>query len=42
MGAAPAATAPALGVVLQAQRANIGNGAAAVGSTVFDGDLLQT
>ena len=40
--AAAAATAPALGVVLQASRANIGNGAAVVGSSVFDGDLLQT
>lgn len=40
--AAAAANAPALGVVLQATRANIGNGAAVVGSTVFDGDLLQT
>ena len=41
--AAPApATAPPLGVILQAQRANIGNDAAASGSTIFDGDLLQT
>jgi hypothetical protein len=31
-----------MGVVLQAQRANIGDGAATAGSTVFDGDLLQT
>jgi hypothetical protein len=37
-----AASAPALGVILQAQRANVGNGTAVVGSTVFDGDLLQT
>ena len=31
-----------MGVILQAQRANVGNGAAATGSTIFDGDLLQT
>ena len=42
MAAPAAASAPAMGVVLQAQRANIGDGAATVGSTVFDGDLLQT
>jgi hypothetical protein len=40
--APPPASAPAMGVILQAQRANVGNGAAAIGSTVFDGDLLQT
>jgi hypothetical protein len=42
MAAPAAASAPAMGVVLQAQRANIGEDAAAVGSSVFDGDLLQT
>lgn len=43
MAAPPAAaSAPAMGVILQAQRANIGNGTATTGSTVFDGDLLQT
>ena len=42
MAAPAAATAPPLGVILQAQRANVGNGAAASGSTMFDGDLLQT
>jgi hypothetical protein len=31
-----------MGVVLQAERANVANGTATVGSTVFDGDLLQT
>jgi hypothetical protein len=39
---AAAASAPAMGVILQAQRANIGSGTATTGSTVFDGDLLQT
>lgn len=33
---------PALGVIMQAQRANLAGGSAAVGSTIFDGDLLQT
>lgn len=42
MAAPAAASVPAMGVVLQAQRANIGDGAATAGSTVFDGDLLQT
>ena len=43
MAAPPAVgSAPAMGVILQAQRANIGAGAATTGSTVFDGDLLQT
>ena len=36
------ASAPAMGVILQAERANVDNGTAAVGSTVFDGDLLET
>lgn len=40
--AAAAPAAPAMGVILQAERANVGNGVAAIGSTVFDGDLLQT
>ena len=40
--AAPPASAPALGVITQAQRANVGNGAATTGSTIFDGDLLST
>jgi hypothetical protein len=31
-----------MGVILQAKRANVGNGTATVGSTVFDGDLVQT
>jgi hypothetical protein len=41
--AAPPAAAPAsaMGVILQAERANVGNGKATVGLTVFDGDLLQ-
>jgi hypothetical protein len=43
MAAPPAAaSAPAMGVILQAQRANVGAGTATTGSTVFDGDLLQT
>jgi len=42
MAAPPAASsAPAMGVILQAELANIDNGTATVGSTVFDGDLLQ-
>jgi hypothetical protein len=42
MAAPPAAaSAPAMGVIVQAERANVGNCAATVGSTVFDGDLLQ-
>jgi len=42
MAAPPvAASAPAMGVILQAARANVDNGAATVGSTVFDGDLLE-
>jgi hypothetical protein len=36
------ASAPMMGVILQAERANIGNSTATTGSTVFDGDLLQT
>lgn len=31
-----------MGVILAAKSANIGDGAATVGATVFDGDLLQT
>lgn len=31
-----------LGVITQALRANVGNGSAITGSTIFDGDLLQT
>jgi hypothetical protein len=42
MAAPPAASVPALGVVTQAQRANVGNGSATTGSTIFDGDQLQT
>jgi len=42
LAAPPAASVPALGVITQAQRANVGNGAATTGSTIFDGDLLQT
>lgn len=43
MAAPPAAASvPAMGVILQAQRANVGNGPATTGSTIFDGDLLQT
>lgn len=42
MAAPPAASVPALGVITQAQRANVGNGSATTGSTIFDGDLLQT
>jgi hypothetical protein len=38
----PARPAPALGVITQAQRANAGNASAMTGSTIFDGDLLQT
>jgi len=37
-----AASTPALGVITQAQRANVGSGSATTGSTIFDGDLLQT
>lgn len=42
--AAPPAvgSVPAMGVVLLAERANVDSGAATAGSTVFDGDLLQT
>jgi hypothetical protein len=40
--AAPPASVPALGVITQAQRANVGNGSATTGSTIFDGDQLQT
>lgn len=41
--APPAAAAiPAMGVVLQAERANVDSGTATIGSTVFDGALLQT
>jgi hypothetical protein len=41
--AAPAvAVAPPLGVILQAERARVGTNSAAVGTTVFDGDLLET
>ena len=41
--ATPAATAaPALGVVLQADHADIGATSAVIGSTVFDGDRLAT
>jgi hypothetical protein len=43
MAAPPAAAStPAMGVILQAERANIGDGTATIGTTVFDGDLLQT
>lgn len=42
MAMPPAASAPALGVITQAQRANVGNASAATGSTIFDGDLLST
>lgn len=43
VNAAPAAASvPALGVITQAQRANVGDSTAATGSTIFDGDLLQT
>jgi hypothetical protein len=38
---AAAATAPEMGVVLQAEHASVDSGAATVGSTVFDGDQLQ-
>jgi hypothetical protein len=40
---APAgAVAPPLGVILQAERARVGPNSAASGTTVFDGDLLET
>ena len=40
---APAgAVAPPLGVILQAERARVGSNSAASGTTVFDGDLLET
>jgi hypothetical protein len=40
---APAgAVAPPLGVILQAERARVGTNPAASGTTVFDGDLLET
>jgi hypothetical protein len=43
MAAPPrAASTPAMGVILQAERANIGGGPATIGTTVFDGDSLQT
>lgn len=42
--AAPAANAPAapLGVVMSAENGNVGAGAAMSGSTIYDGDRLQT
>src|SRR5580698_10677621 len=41
--APPAAVSvPAVGVILQAEHANVDSGTATIGSTVFDGDLLQT
>lgn len=42
LAAPPAASVPILGVVMQAQRANVGSGSATIGSTIFDGDPLQT
>lgn len=38
----PDAHATALGVITQAQRANVDNNSATTGSTIFDGDLLST
>lgn len=38
----PAAQPPALGVVLEAERAQIGSGAASPGSSIYDGDALTT
>lgn len=40
--AAPPPSVPALGVITQAQRASVGDSAAMTGSTIFDGDVLQT
>lgn len=41
--AAPAAASePVLGVITQAQRGNVGDRSAITGSSIFDGDFLQT
>jgi hypothetical protein len=40
--AAPPASVPALGVITQALHANVGDSAAMTGSTIFEGDVLQT